>query len=195
MPYNNNAFGGRGFENQAPSVSRTYWRAPANSVTTAASITVGTVVVQDVLERGAATIGGATRSAVAGAPRYTVAGSNVGADVQENVAIADASTATNQKALVLLDDSLEAGRSGKFASTGRVKAIVYGHTGSAASALTRGSRLSVSVVASNLGKLKLAAVGEMVQAILLEDVGSGLSPTVEVQLLQDPYVTSVIGSA
>lgn len=195
MPDNFNALGGRGYENQSAPVSRTYWRAPANSVTTAASITVGTVVVVDTLERGAATFAGATRSAIAGAPRYTVGGSNIGLDVQENVCVADAATATNQKALVLLDDTVDAGRSARFASSGRVKAVVYGHTGAAAAALTKGSRLSVSVVASNLGKFKLAAVGELVQGVLLEDVASGASPTVEVQLYQDPYVTSVIGSA
>ena len=186
MPPNTNALGGRGFENQAPSVSRTYWRAPANSVTTAASITVGTTVVVDTLERGAATIGGATRSAVAGAPRYTVAGSNVGADVYENVAIADASTATNQKALVLLDDSLEAGKSGKFASSGRVKALISG-------AVTRGTRLSIAFSTNAAARFKAAAIGEMVQAILLETTtGDGIA---EVELYQVPYVTSVAGTA
>ncbi|MCE2925899.1 MAG: hypothetical protein LW822_10725 [Phycisphaeraceae bacterium] len=190
MPPNTNALGGRGFENQAPSVSRTYWRAPASavpaSITTLATIVLGTVVVQDVLERGAATIGGATRTAVAGAPRYTVAGSNVGADVQENVVIPDTASSTNQKALVLLDDSLEAGRSGKFASSGRVKALISG-------AVNRGTRLSIAFSTNAAARFKAAAIGDMVQAILLETTtGDGIA---EVELYQVPYVTSVAGTA
>lgn len=188
MPDNLNALGGRGYENQSAPVSRTYWQAPAGAVTTAATITAGTVVVQDFLERGAATLAGATRSSVAGAPRYTVGGSNIGLDIAENVVIADNASSTNQKALVLLDDAVDAGRSARFLSSGRVKASIY-----APSAIAKGTRLSISTVAGNLGRFKTAAVGEMVHAVLLE--AAAANGIFEVQLYQDPYVTSVIGSA
>lgn len=193
MKGNVNSLGGIGFENQCPTLTRTYVRAPANSVSTAATLAVGAVVVQDDRERGAATIGGVTRSAVAGAPNYTVNGS--ASDVRNFVAVADAAVAARAKAYVVVDPAgATAGQPTKVASLGRVTAIVYGHDGSANAAIGKGDRLSISVVASNLGRFKLAAANEMVSAIALQTVASGATASIEVELIE-PFIATQAGNA
>jgi hypothetical protein len=163
-----------------------YWRAPANSVATPATIRKGQVVAFDLGGRGAYTdVNGSTRSAVNGAPKYIVDASR--ADPMANVIVSDTAASVKWGCAVLDDDVLAAGAKGNFITEGRVRVWVNGKTNSNGGtattndgALTPGTALTVDTDASGAapndvegrsfyGMLRGAASGEPIVAYLLED--------------------------
>ncbi len=178
---------GVGIESATNTVKRTYWRAPANSVTTAATITRGAVVVADLAARGAATFSGSTRSSVGGTPAYTADAS--AQDVMANVIIADSGASTYRAPVhILADQTLTAGNVGNFYVGGRVRAQVSGRTDFQTSgAIAAGDRLTIAQESTYLGTFRKAVNGETVWAIALQAVSSAAVGTlIDVQLVE-PY--------
>lgn len=192
---------GAGNEAAFVTVRRTYNRTPANSPTSPTTLAVGDVVVTDFASRGRATIGGATRTSVGGAPAYTIDSSS--SDVMANVTQCDAATLLNGRVHVAVKPVTANDDRGEFVISGRVPAFVWGHNGVADNAIAVGDRLTVAVVAgtsTGARSLRLAQPGEPIHAIALQGVASGARTLIEVRLLSDQSETragsrTVTGSA
>lgn len=166
-----------------------YWRAPATTPTTLATITQGAVVVLDYGQRGAytssngASTANTARAATGSTPNYTA---NPGDPdcFMANCIIADAVFTTASGAVprspsyVLRDASLAAGSVGSFYGSGIIKCQVIGRTdASTDGALVIGERLAIATEPTIKGMLRRAVANELVVAELLSAVASASGGT------------------
>lgn len=176
---------------EAQKTAATYWRSPANSVATPATLAPGSVVVIDAYSRGAyidpTDSTQTARSSVGGTPAYVLTqGSNRSA--WANVVCADPAAATRNKALVYVGTSaLSPGvESTEFAYCGWVGARV-------ADGVAKGNGLSIDT--SAYGVLKVAAQGDTIVAFAEEANSSGAAAIRRVLLLDVGHQAYAAGTA